>query len=251
MNIEFLAIANLLLLTRLVTLLKDDAPSGAHWVNKAAIETAVALLLFKLTPASLALLACMVGLDVAGWWLDGRRRHKNSMRLAVGVATLIVASVIASPGLGLSFRPAWSSLREALEHWSALAVVAEAFASPRVQLVLLGLFLAANETNLIIRATFDWLSLKPQARTGVAGAVEVDVGEYNRGRVIGLLERALLYFFVLQGQYGAIGFVLAAKAFTRFKALDDRPFAEYVLIGTLLSACLALGVGTAVKALLR
>lgn len=251
MNLEFLAIANVLLLTRLVTLLKDDTPSGTDWVNKAVLETAVALVLFQLTPASFILLASVAGLNLAGWWLDGRRRHKNSARLAVGLATLVVVSAIASPGVGLSFRPFWSSLRGALEHWSALATIAEALVSSRVQLVLLGLLFAANETNLIIRAMFDWLSLKPQARTGVAGAVEVDVGEYNRGRVIGLLERALLYFFVLQGQYGAIGFVLAAKAFTRFKALDDRPFAEYVLIGTLLSACLALGVGSAVKWLLR
>ena len=61
----------------------------------------------------------------------------------------------------------------------------------------------------------------------------------------------LLYSFVLQSQYGAIGFNLAAKAFTRFKALDDRPFAEYVLIGTLLSAYLALATGGTVHWLLR
>jgi hypothetical protein len=60
---------------------------------------------------------------------------------------------------------------------------------------------------------------------------------------IGLLERVLIYGFILQGQYGAIGFVTAAKAFTRFKALDDRSFAEYVLVGTLLSGGLALLFG--------
>ena len=34
--------------------------------------------------------------------------------------------------------------------------------------------------------------------------------------------------------------MLAAKGFTRFKELDDRDFAEYVLIGTLLSSSLAI-----------
>lgn len=251
MNLEFLAIANVLLLTRLVTLLRDDAPSGTDWANKLAIEAAAVLLLFRFSPAWIVLLAVVVGLNLAGAWLEGWRQHKNSSRMVLGLATLVVASVVASPAAGLEFRPFWSLLRGGLERWSTLAAVAEALASVRVQLELLGLLFAANEANLIIRAMFDWLSLKPQARTGVAGAVEVDVGEYNRGRVIGLLERALLYAFVLQGQYGAIGFVLAAKAFTRFKALDDRPFAEYVLIGTLLSACLAFGVGTAVKWMLR
>lgn len=251
MNLEFLAIANVVLGVRLVLLLQDDAPSGVAWANKAAVEAAATLLLFTLTPASLVLLAGVAGLNLAGWWLDARRRPKNSARLAVGLAMLLLASIAASPGAGLGFRPFWSSLRTGLEHWSALAAVVEALASPHGQLVLLGLLFAANEANLIIRAVFDWLRLKPQVRPGGAGAPEIDVGEYNRGRVIGLLERALLYGFVLQGQYGAIGFVLAAKAFTRFRALDDRPFAEYVLIGTLLSACLALAAGTAVKWLLR
>ena len=112
-----------------------------------------------------------------------------------------------------------------------------------------GLLLAANEANLVIRTVFDLLDLKP--RSLPAGQGVIDMGEFNRGRIIGLLERCLLYSFILQNQFGAIGFILAAKAFTRFKALDDRPFAEYVLIGTLLSACLALTVGGLVHSLLR
>ena len=54
----------------------------------------------------------------------------------------------------------------------------------------------------MIRAVFDWLDLKP--RSLPLGGGVVDIGEFNRGRVIGMLERALLYAFVLQGQYGAI-----------------------------------------------
>jgi hypothetical protein len=44
---------------------------------------------------------------------------------------------------------------------------------------------------------------------------------------------------VLAGQYTAIGFIVAAKAFARFKELEQRAFAEYVLVGTLLSVLLA------------
>jgi hypothetical protein len=62
------------------------------------------------------------------------------------------------------------------------------------------------------------------------------------GRFIGILERSLIYFFALSGSLQAVGFVLAAKAFARFKEMDHRPFAEYVLIGTLLSTTIALGV---------
>ena len=63
--------------------------------------------------------------------------------------------------------------------------------------------LAANEANLLVR----WLLVRLQIKPG-AGSVSggIDASEFNRGRVIGLLERVLIYAFVLNGQYGAIGF---------------------------------------------
>lgn len=140
------------------------------------------------------------------------------------------------------FRPLWPELGARLEEWTTGARLLSGLATPGTQLILLGLLLSANEANLAIRAVFDRLNLKPRATTPEASTT-VDEGELNRGRTIGLLERALLYGFILQGQYGAIGFILAAKAFTRSKALDDRSFAEYVLIGTLLSGALALSIG--------
>lgn len=89
-------------------------------------------------------------------------------------------------------------------------------ASRSFQVVVFALLVSANEANLVIRAVFEQLDLKPRLAASVGGNV-VDVGEFNRGRIIGVLERLLLCFFVLHGQFGAIGFVLAAKAFTRFR----------------------------------
>ena len=64
----------------------------------------------------------------------------------------------------------------------------------------------------------------------------------NAGALIGCLERLLTLIFVLIGQYGAIGFVVAAKSILRFKDSDtDRT--EYVLVGTLLSFGIAIAVG--------
>ena len=71
--------------------------------------------------------------------------------------------------------------------------------------------------------------------------------ELSRGMVIGVLERAITLTLVFIGQFGALGLVLAAKALTRFRALDDRDFAEYVLIGTLASILFALLVGIALR----
>ena len=54
------------------------------------------------------------------------------------------------------------------------------------------------------------------------------------GTWIGVLERVLIFLFVLIGQYEAIGLLVAAKSIIRLKE-GERKMGEYVLIGTLLS----------------
>lgn len=69
---------------------------------------------------------------------------------------------------------------------------------------------------------------------------------YKAGRWIGIMERLLVFVFVLLGQYAAIGFLLAAKSIFRFGDLresKDKGHTEYVLIGTLLSFSLAIFTG--------
>lgn len=66
------------------------------------------------------------------------------------------------------------------------------------------------------------------------------------GSYIGMLERTLIFGFILIGQWGAIGFLLAAKSIFRFGDLTrakDRKLTEYILIGTLLSFGLAILAG--------
>lgn len=248
MTVEFLAFANIWLLTRLVCLFRDDATGGRVWRIKAGLELVAFGLLFPCGFAWYGAMLTVVALNLAGFALERRVRRKDFARLVLGVVGLVAWSIWLSPRLGLGFRPELGEWGARLGHWTAFTPFLEVLGSRKFQLVLFGLLFAANESNLVIRAMFDWLDLKP--RSLPAGSNVVDVREFNRGRIIGVLERVLLYGFVLQSQYGAIGFILAAKAFTRFKALDDRPFAEYVLIGTLLSACLALATGGVVRWLL-
>jgi hypothetical protein len=60
------------------------------------------------------------------------------------------------------------------------------------------------------------------------------------GAAIGILERLLIVTLVLSGALAGIGFVVAAKTLARFKQLEDRPFAEYYLLGTLASVSVGL-----------
>ncbi len=74
-----------------------------------------------------------------------------------------------------------------------------------------------------------------------------DAGERRRGRVIGWLERALLLILISLGQWGAVGFVLAAKSVARFRELEDKRFSDYYLIGTLASLLVATVGGLAIR----
>jgi hypothetical protein len=58
------------------------------------------------------------------------------------------------------------------------------------------------------------------------------------GKIIGYLERAMIFLFMLAGQPGSIGFLIAAKSIFRFgeiKERQNRLEAEYIIIGTLMS----------------
>lgn len=58
----------------------------------------------------------------------------------------------------------------------------------------------------------------------------------NAGAFIGTLERIIIALLLSVGQYSAIGLVLTAKSIARYdKISKDQTFAEYYLLGTLLS----------------
>jgi len=65
----------------------------------------------------------------------------------------------------------------------------------------------------------------------------------NLGRYIGMFERFLVTTFVLSGNFTAIGLIFAGKSVARFKALDDRHFAEYYLLGTFASITIGIVCG--------
>lgn len=68
----------------------------------------------------------------------------------------------------------------------------------------------------------------------------------HAGSYIGILERLFVFLFVVLGFWEGVGFLLAAKSIFRFGDLSrakDRKLTEYVLIGTLISFGLAMGIG--------
>ena len=81
--------------------------------------------------------------------------------------------------------------------------------------------------------------------------VTLPTGLPHGGRLIGLLERGIIYMLVLTGNPAGVGFLIAAKSVLRFEtARDDQRAGEYVIIGTLASFGWALAVSWATVALL-
>lgn len=111
--------------------------------------------------------------------------------------------------------------------------------------IIFGLLLCANEANLVIRSLFHIFHLEPRATPDKNAGI--DKREYNAGRIIGILERWLMYVVLVASQnYSVVAIIVAAKGFARFREMDDREFAEYVLIGTLASTLLTIAIAEAV-----
>jgi hypothetical protein len=157
-----------------------------------------------------------------------RRRSWRRPALGVGLELLVVVAVVAAVllvGRGRATHPAGRMMALGAAYWYAL----------------LG---GVGLVRLV-------LAMVPVTEHAGAEGIVVSPAELARGRIIGILERAIALTLVLLGQYGALGLVVAAKALARFRGLEERDFAEYFLIGTLASLLVALGTGVGVALLLR
>lgn len=67
--------------------------------------------------------------------------------------------------------------------------------------------------------------------------------ENSIGKYIGMLERLLIMILLVNNAITSITILIAVKSLTRFKQFDDKSFAEYYLIGTLLSLLFGISAG--------
>lgn len=100
---------------------------------------------------------------------------------------------------------------------------------PAVMVLLTGLILATRAGGFAVG-----LLMEPFAPH--LGRGDASKSLPGAGRVIGHLERGLIFALVLFGQAQGVGLLIAAKSILRFGAVkDDRRLSEYVIIGTLAS----------------
>lgn len=120
----------------------------------------------------------------------------------------------------------------------------------RLAILLGGLFLM-TPSNILIKLLFQRFTIDPQKNRKhisqeqnlKSDQIDENHGTFKSGALIGTMERLIILLFVIIGQYEAIGLLVAAKSILRFKEMNEPEQSEYVLVGTLISILLALGVG--------
>ncbi|WP_121666710.1 DUF3307 domain-containing protein [Mesonia aquimarina] len=106
---------------------------------------------------------------------------------------------------------------------------------PQLLLIITGAFFLTTPTSVIIKMIIS--VYKPQTE------IEKDESLDNAGKYIGILERLLVFVFIISNHWEGVGFLIAAKSIFRFSDLTaskDRKLTEYILIGTLLSFGIAI-----------
>lgn len=99
--------------------------------------------------------------------------------------------------------------------------------------------------SLIIRILLSSWTPAPET----AGNIQTE-SLSNAGKYIGILERLLVFTFIVVDHWEGVGFMVAAKSVFRFSDLaqaKQRKLTEYVLIGTLLSFGIAVLTGIVIK----
>lgn len=121
-------------------------------------------------------------------------------------------------------------------------VIASLFSTPSTWIIIIAYLLVLRPYAFIVALfTEQW-------RNEIRDIEEKDkIGSLdNAGKYIGMFERVLVLTFILSGNPGGIGMLIAAKSVLRFNDLkgeSSRKMSEYVLIGTLVSFSLCILTG--------
>jgi hypothetical protein len=247
MSAEYLTLAFFVLLGRALAASDERAMSLGRFALSLAVPV-LSLVVMRMSPALALVAGGFAVASACAFALDRGDRSRNLVRFAASLALLAGLSFIGPRESSTVRFAAWATRAAAAVSGASVLLAGmdgRAFASALA--VLSGALFVSTEVNHLARYVLVRIKVAPAA-TGAAQAR--GEAELRRGKIIGIVERLLIYYFVLTSSLSAIGFVLAAKGFTRFRELDDRNFAEYVLIGTLLSAAGAILVGMAVRLVL-
>lgn len=247
---------NLLMLSRIIYTFEDDRMEFKQLPYYLIIQI-LGLATLKINDAWVSLLISSIILNSLVIYWERKSRNPRIVRIVSLLTFSIIYSLIISLSGKINFSPVIISWSRNLNH--SFSIVKNINQLSRINTYSLGFLFIINESNTIIRQIFDWIKISPHPSENGPCETEtippsdkyIEIDEYKSGRVIGILERIFVYFAVMLNEYSIIGYIVAAKAFARFKELDKKAFAEYVLIGTLASILIALMAASFISSLIK
>lgn len=111
--------------------------------------------------------------------------------------------------------------------------------------VLMAVLFLTTPSSIIIKILLSSWTPVAEAQNNIQTESLTSAGKY-----IGILERLLVFIFILVNHWEGVGFMVAAKSVFRFSDLaqaKQRKLTEYVLVGTLLSFGVAVLTGILIK----
>lgn len=111
--------------------------------------------------------------------------------------------------------------------------------------VLMAVLFLTTPSSIIIKILLSSWTPVAEAQNNIQTESLTSAGKY-----IGILERLLVFIFILVNHWEGVGFMVAAKSVFRFSDLaqaKQRKLTEYVLVGTLLSFGIAVLTGILIK----
>lgn len=113
-----------------------------------------------------------------------------------------------------------------------------------VKIMIAALFLTSPASIMIKMLLSSWTPVAEEQSSVQTESLS------SAGKYIGILERLLVFTFIIVNHWEGVGFMIAAKSVFRFSDLaqaKQRKLTEYVLIGTLLSFGMAVFTGILVS----
>ena len=246
--LPYLYLICIVLITRLFFQFRDNPITLKHNIYKTIIES-IALFIFEWNYWLLIIFFVVIILNAFNYQIEKRDSQLKLSRLIFLLLYLTLFSFFFSARINIHFNPGLFNSFLNLESNFIIIAFLKRVDWTYFFMVSSGLLLVLNEANIFIRYLMESLHLVPHLKLRKK-TQEIDSQEYNRGRVIGILERILIYFFVLNNHLAAVGFILTAKGITRFKELENREFAEYFLIGTLLSSIISGAIALLIRGII-
>jgi hypothetical protein len=241
----FFYILLVIMASRLYSLFRDESLSVSGLFLIMGIQL-LFLLVFSIKLTLILLVISLFAIDIIQFAAEKKAVYINIYRFISFLFLSITALIFGSGAVDLSVNANLvAGIQNLIMNFNPFAGLN--ISGLQVIIILTGLFFLLNESNFLIRLVFELSGKVPVTKD----TRELDKKELNAGRIIGILERIIIFFFIIIGQYAAVGFVIAAKGVVRYKELENRNFAEYFLIGTLLSSLLSMFTGMITASLMN